>query len=181
MPRFDAIAVRVISELLRIAITISDSIFDKSPRESPTMACGVVCRVVCRVVSLLVCGDSPLSTVDFPSFFGGFWPFPRFGAIGAILARFDFSSYRDCRPLPTRTNTPLCASSPSSRLDVRIGTLYSSAYRDEEIHPLTFTYETAFIWSGFRSSDSNAVRVHASLRIVTTKAEPWYSKAMGSP
>ena len=151
MPRFDAIAVRVIFGSHRIARTTSDSIFDKSRRESPTMVCGVVSWVVCRVVSivvsrvvsLLVCGDSFRMESCFSLFFGGFWPCARFGAIGAILARFDFSSYRDCLPLPTRTKTPFRASSPSSRLEVLMGTLYNSAYLAEEIQPFTFTYETA--------------------------------------
>ena len=153
MPRFDAIAVRVISGLLRIARTISDSIFDKPPGESRMVVCGVVSRVVSivvswavsRVVSWVVCGDNSRLGSCFPLFFGGFGPCARFGAIGAILARFDFSSYRDCLPFPTRTNTPFRASSPSSRLEVRIGTLYNSAYLAEEIQPFTFTYETALI------------------------------------
>ena len=100
MPRFDAIAVRVIFGLLRIARTISDSIFDKPPGESRMVVCGVVSRVVCRVVSivvsrvvsLLVCGDKLRSSFDLPLFFRGFWPCAEFGAIGVILARFDFSS-----------------------------------------------------------------------------------------
>ena len=72
----------------------------------------VVSWVVSIVVSLLVCGDSFRMESCFSLFFGGFWPCVQFGAIGAILARFDFSSYRDCLPFPTRTNTPFRASSP---------------------------------------------------------------------
>ena len=58
------------------------------------------------------CGWESVFSLDLFVFSPAFRPCPDFGAIGAILARFDFSSYRDCRPLPTRTNTPLCASSP---------------------------------------------------------------------
>ena len=55
---------------------------------------GDICGDTFMVVFKVVCGDIFRLAPSSPLFFGGFEPCSDVGAIGAILARFDFSAYR---------------------------------------------------------------------------------------